>query len=128
MKIRPPLVLLPLVLLLWGCATSGASDTSSRGSSRLITAEEAQQSGALNADEVIRRVRPQWLQAGGSTFRGGGDLPTVYMDGVRVEFSELRAVRTAMIQRLEFLSPTDATNRFGTNHTGGAILVVTRSD
>jgi hypothetical protein len=35
-------------------------------------------------------------------------------------------VRAAAVESIRYLSPTDATNRFGTDHMGGAILVTTR--
>jgi hypothetical protein len=51
----------------------------------------------------------------------------VYLDGVRVgHVEELRRMRVDVIARMEYMSPSDATNRFGTNHDSGAILVTTR--
>jgi hypothetical protein len=60
---------------------------------------------------------------------GGSDRagPVVYLDGVRVgTLDELRRLRADAVAEMEYLSPSDATNRFGTNHDTGAILVTTR--
>jgi hypothetical protein len=51
----------------------------------------------------------------------------VYLDGVRVGgLDELRRLRADTVALMEYMSPSDATNRFGTNHDYGAILVTTR--
>ena len=56
-----------------------------------------------------------------------GNRPLVYVDGVRMNaITDLQLVQAEEVRQMEYLAPTDATNRFGTDHTGGAILVTTR--
>jgi hypothetical protein len=38
----------------------------------------------------------------------------------------LRQVRVHNIATMRFMTPSDATTRFGTGHAGGAILILTR--
>jgi hypothetical protein len=126
-----PLILLLPALTLSGCATGGS--TGSRGSGNRLTADEIAEVGALTAYEAIQQARPQWLVPrnlrAGATSAMGSDQggPVVYLDGVRAgNLDELRRLRTDVIAEMEYLSPSDATNRFGTNHDTGAILVTTR--
>jgi hypothetical protein len=120
-------VLLPLMLLLAACATTQSGGP--RRPSRVLLADEIAESVVSTAAEAVQQLRPQWLHTRGSPTFGAPDAspPTVYLDGVRMqEFRELERIRATVVQRMEYLSPSDATNRFGTDHTGGAILVTTR--
>ena len=127
-----PLFSVVLVLILCSCATSGS--TGSRGSGNKLTADEIAEVSALTAYGVVEYARPQWLRprrlrAGATPAMGGSDRagPVVYLDGVRVgTLEELRRLRADAVAEMEYLSPSDATNRFGTNHDTGAILVTTR--
>jgi hypothetical protein len=70
--------------------------------------------------DVLRDLRPGFLW-----FRGVS--PTVYVDGVRVASdATLRELPVRWVERVELLSGAEATLRFGTNHTGAALLVTTR--
>lgn len=126
-----PLFSVALALVLGSCATGGAG---SRGSGNRLTADEIAEGTALTAYEAVQYARPQWLRprslrAGSTPAMGGSDRagPVVYLDGVRVgTVDELRRLRADVVAVIEYLSPSDATNRFGTNHDTGAILVTTR--
>jgi hypothetical protein len=127
----PPLIFVALAFAFNGCATSGSSG--SRGSGNRLTAEEIAEVSALTAYEIVEVARPQWLRPrrlrAGATPSMGSDQagPVVYMDGVRVgTLEELRRIRSDAVAEMQYLSPSDATNRFGTNHDTGAILVITR--
>lgn len=120
--------LLPLALLLVSCATTQGG---SRRSTGALTAEEIGELVVTTAYEAVEQARPQWLRSRSSPSMANPDPmpPVLYVDGLRFsDVDELRRIRADTIERMEFLSPTDATNRFGTNHGGGAILVTTRSD
>jgi hypothetical protein len=125
-----PLILVGLALVLCSCATSGASG--SRGSGNRLTAEEIAEVSALTAYEIVEIARPQWLRpralrAGATPAMGSRVGPVVYLDGVQVgSLEELRRIRATVVAEMQYLSPSDATNRFGTNHDQGAILVTTR--
>ena len=126
-----PLFSVVLALVLSSCATGGSG--SSRSSGNTLTAEEIAEVNALTAYEVVELARPRWLTPrtlrAGATPSMGSDRggPAVYLDGVRVgTLEELRRVRADRVALMEYMSPSDATNRFGTNHDAGAILVTTR--
>ena len=119
-------VLLPAAALLAACATSGGGGP--RRSARIITAEEIAGTSAITAADAIRQLRPQWLNMRGapSTSSPTGEPAVIYVDRMREDSGTLQRLRASDIQRMEYLSPTDASNRFGTNHGGGAILVTTK--
>ena len=51
----------------------------------------------------------------------------VYLDGIRVRGVDvLRHISVSDVQSISYLDALTATIRYGTNHTGGAILVVTQ--
>jgi hypothetical protein len=51
----------------------------------------------------------------------------VYVDGVQFgHVRELRSIPADEVERIQFMSATDATIRFGLGHLAGAILVFTR--
>jgi hypothetical protein len=128
----PPLISVALALIVSSCATGGSDG--SRGSGNKLTADEIAEGTALTAYEAVQYARPMWLRprslrAGSTQAMGGSDRagPVVYVDGVRVgTVDELRRLRADVVAVMEYLSPSDATNRFGTNHDTGAILVTTR--
>lgn len=120
-------LLLPLALTLLGCATT--QGTGPRRSARVLTAEEIGEVAANTAYEAVELTRPQWFTRRASPTMGNPQPtpPVVYLDGIRVgDLDELRLIRAVVVERMEYLSPSDATTRFGTNHNGGAILVTTR--
>jgi len=127
----PLLVFVALALILSSCATGGSD--SSQGSGNILTADEIAEAHALTAYEAVELTRRRWLtqrtlRAGASSAMGAERTgPVVYLNGVRVgTLDELRRIRADIVQQMEYLSPSDATNRFGTNHDAGAILVTTR--
>jgi hypothetical protein len=54
-------------------------------------------------------------------------MPVLYVDGGRRGgVTDLRSLRPAEIAQMDYMSASDATTRFGTGHSGGAVLVTTR--
>lgn len=108
-----------------GCASSGGGESGGpRRDPNLITAEELADYTTLSAVDVVRRLRPRWLQG-----RGGQNTPVLILDGTRMgdAQNELRSISVSDIAEMQYLNASDATMRFGTNFTGGAILVTSRS-
>jgi len=64
-----------------------------------------------------------------SIINRNADRPVLLVDGTMMhDFDMLRRIEAANIEEIVFLSPGDATQRFGTLSSGaGAIIVVTRS-
>ena len=124
-----------LVLVLAGC---GAAVTASGGgNSNLITNEllrEAEAEG-LTVYQIIQRNRPRWLRAsrGDTSFgnvAGGAeasDFAKVVLDGAPYgDLNALRGLNTVSVESIEYMGASDATTRFGTGYSGGAIIVRTR--
>lgn len=119
----------PTFLAVFGVATLAAACASGTGGERgprrdpnLITVEELGEFASLNCLEVVRRLRPRWLQ-------GRAGDPVAVRDGNRLGLAEdyLQQIPAGDIKSIRFLNATEATMRFGTGVTGGAILVTTKS-
>jgi hypothetical protein len=111
-----------------GCATS-PDGAPARGSRSVLTEEELARSNAVNLFEAVQSLRPEWLRTRGlMTPNNPNPEPAmVYVNGVRSgTIDALRGLRLHDAVELRFLSPSDATTRYGTGHTGGAIEVRTR--
>lgn len=94
----------------------------------VISAEEiAERNDLQTAGDAVRRLRPAFLRVRAS----GGPASTaepirVYVDGIMVgEVSALTQIQVSIVKEIRKLSSSDATTRFGTGHTAGAILVTT---
>jgi hypothetical protein len=127
-----PLLFLAVALLL--PATVYAQDSAKakpkiKRNPDVISMQEIEAStDAHDAYELVKRLRPLWL-----TMRGVGsiNLPVaelaVYVNGVRMGGPDaLRDIPRTDVAEMRFLRGTDATQRFGTGHENGAILVTSR--
>ncbi len=121
---RSPRVLLALLALTLGltaCASGGGtSGGARRGGSNRITSDELESVAELDLFSAVGRLRPQWLRAGTR-----GQLPEVVLNGSHQPggTESLRNIRASEVSELEFMSASDATTRYGTGFTGGAIVV-----
>lgn len=123
-KLSIPLLL--LVLGLTACAYK--EDTGAARLSDTLTVREIREVPVDNVYDVVRRLRPSWLRVRSAPTPGNPtpERPVVYVDGVQSgSAGVLRNIRRDDVVRLEYLDPNDATNRYGTGHTSGAILVTT---
>jgi len=113
-----------------GCASgSGGSGSSSSGSRNHITREELNDPvvSTMSAFDAIRRLRPRWLRSRASGSTGTQTLPIVVLDGSRYgDTSALASIRVSDVEEMRFLSARDATTRYGTGATGGAIVIESR--
>ena len=138
------LLALPLLLLALALGWTPLSAQSQQKRDRyLISQEEVSASSAQNAYDLVRNLRPQWLRLRGDhtirtrtvTTPVGGEASVletgeiiVYLDGVRYgKHEDLRGLPLGDIGTLRFLDASSATQRFGTGHSHGAILVTSRS-
>ena len=126
-NVRKPAFTLLLVLAAAACASSGTA-RASRPDADLITRAEIDEAGPSSAYDLIQKLRPTWLRKRGNTsFTQETDL-VVYLDGVRMGNRDaLRNISTNAIQSIEYLDSRRATNRFGSGHVAGAILIHTGS-
>lgn len=98
-----------------------------RRSNTLITREELATIASRDALGAVRALRPEWLHVRGAVSpQAGVPALVVYLDGNRVGTRDvLSQIATVHIKEIRFLSATDATQRWGTDHGGGVIEVVT---
>jgi hypothetical protein len=121
---RLTMTTLAIAVTLSACATTG--ERQPRADANRITTDQIAEATAANAYDLVQTLRPRWLQVRGPAGVATGET-AVYLDGSRIgEIDVLRRISTREISGLQFLSPTEATHRFGTGHGHGAILVTTR--
>ena len=124
--------ILPLIIVFvvfsGACRTIGESGGVSRDRN-LITAEEIMAVPHSSVFEAVRALRPRWMQAriGASFSDPSMQTPRVYIDGqLRGELDEMWAILPGEVGEIRYMSASDATTRFGTNHIAGAIVITTR--
>jgi hypothetical protein len=147
MRTSPPVrpASLGIVLLLAACVSQpgiGQStyDTAPRGTSAErgpaprtngpITRDEVEASTQTDAYRLIYKARPGWLRARSPVGIGVNGVAPIqaFVDGMPVGPAEyLKQVPISVIESVIFLNGMEATQRFGTDHGNGAILVTTRS-
>ena len=127
--------LLVCFLVLGGCATGStrtetpgtSSATTQRRGSDVITTEELASVGHYDLYAAINQLRPAYLVTRGVSSLGVGTVPEVvqvYVDGVRKgDLQVLHQINAIDVKEVRHLSATEATQRFGTGNTMGAILV-----
>ena len=96
----------------------------------MITGAELEQYQGEDLLGLILRARRTWLQARPSLTTAEQDTNPIVavIDGVpqMPGLEPLRSFRVGDVRKVRRLSASDATTRFGTNMTAGAILVVTK--
>lgn len=114
------------------CASSRPADDAarperpSRPSRNVITREELTESAAADAYQAVQRLRPIWLHRTAASLGAPADV-LIYVDGQRFGASgALSRISINSIREIRFHSPSDATQRWGTDHSGGVIEVITR--
>lgn len=132
MRLQHAVGALLLLHLAAGARAAEAQKAERTRKSDLITAEEIAKSGANNAYDAVRLLRPAWLRTRGIA-SAQPDSPEghagiqVYVDGIRVgETNELENVLAERVQEMRLVSANDATTKYGTGHTQGVIEVTTK--
>ena len=112
--------LLGIVVAGCGGHAAGRSEGASRDR---IGVDEISQASAQNSYEMIRSLRPHWLRVSNPAA-----LPVVvYVDGTRAGGVEvLRQLPAPYVESAQYLNGSAAAARYGLNHSGGAILILTR--
>jgi hypothetical protein len=124
-----------------GCASSGTAGQAGdprttavsspapkqRRDPNVITEAELATRSTLTARQAVEQLRPQFLRVRGTTTLGNAqtaDVIWVYFDGTRMGTVEvLNNIGVHEIREIRYLNPSEATNRYGTGHVQGAILV-----
>jgi hypothetical protein len=128
------LMLLPILALLQiTCGTRGPHPQNSRDW-EVLAPEEWVNLDRGDAYLIVQRLRPAWLSGRrtgsyGAAIQSVGEAQVqVYVDGVPSSLGtqHLKMIPALDLLEIRYLSPMDATTRFGTDHGAGAILVTTR--
>lgn len=118
-------------------ATPAGSPASASRGRNVITREEIDKVEATTALELIRRIRPQYLHTRGAvTGRSAANSTgtamasvgvSVYLDETLVgSTDQLQQIPLADIREIRYYSASDATTKWGTGNTAGAIQVLLR--
>lgn len=121
-------ILFTLLILTSSCATGTRGTTERPRSSReSISLEEIRSVPSLtNAYEVVQRLRSRWLVARGRSSMSSSAPVVVFIDNVQAgEVGVLYNVAVERITQIRYFDASDATSRWGTGYSGGAIEVVT---
>ena len=110
-----------------GCASSGAGTQGPSRDANVITVQELATASDGDLYTAIERLRPAFFQTRGASSLGGGGAPEaiqVYVDGAKSgDVNSLRQIRPSEVLEVRRLSAGEATQRYGTGHTSGAIVV-----
>ena len=114
---------LALALTLSACATTGSG--SQGRNNNLLTRAEIEEAKQMNALELVRSERPQWLfRRGNRTISGNSDI-VVYLDGTRIGGPDALAnIPAISIHGMRFYSDREAQFKWGVGHLHGAIEVI----
>lgn len=127
MRTRPLAAAILLSLVLAACSAAAGPQTGemrTRRDTNVITREEIGATSASDAYEIVRLLRPRWLIKRGALSATQQSDIVVYVDNVHIGGpGALRSIPTLSVMRMEFLNASSATQRWGTNHVHGAILV-----
>lgn len=123
-------VMAAATLALVSCARPRSNDPGGIRASDVLTIDEISKSQSQNAYDAVRRLRPAFLASRGPTtlLQRQERQIVVYLDGRRYgDVESLRTITTDGIFEVRYLSPNQAQQRWGMNHAGGVIHVVTTS-
>ena len=110
------------------CAVTPKSNGPRMADRNTLTQQEIEQSQSITAYDMIRALRPRWLSERGVTsFRSNNPI-MLYVNDNRVGTIErLRDYAPRDLREARFLDATQATQRFGTGHRSGAVMLYLRS-
>ena len=117
-----------LLILAGGCARGVGRGGVATGNMDVLSADEIVKSGATDAFQAIRMLRPSFLQTRGRTsiLRTEEAEPSVYIDDRPFGGpAALRDVPVVQIVDIRYFSPAQAQMRWGSGNSAGAILVRT---
>lgn|SRR5690606_17279380 len=116
-----------LLLGVAACGPSTRGTSTARPGLDVITAEQIDVASHANAFLLVQALRPQWLRTRGPSTTGAREVVQVYVDGSHLGGPDyLRQIASVSVARIEYLDGLEASQRWGMNHGGGAIVVTTR--
>ena len=132
---KTPYVVRPIVLwivcltCIIGCGTTEGTRDGGGGDRNRITSEQVEEASQRyhTAHAIVESLRPLWLRKRGrSSIMNESDI-AIYVDGSRYGSpDDLRSISAISVDSMRFLPPSEATNRYGTGHVHGIIMVYTK--
>lgn len=114
------------------CSSSGTASTASgtpRPGPNLITAAEIEKASVQNALEAVQKLRPAMLRRpsiASANAQSKGEL-VVYVDNTRYgPVDNLRQIPASSIAAVRYYSASESQMKWGSNHPGGVIEVLTK--
>ena len=111
---------------------TGLGGTGGPGLDRyIISGDEMREASVRSAFDAVQLFHPEWLVLRGqeAIYNAEADNIRVYLDNVLMGgVGELVNIEASNIEYIRFFNATQATARWGTGHTHGAIQVVTMDD
>ncbi len=123
---RRSMLIAAVALALGACASGGnnGAPDKPRPNPDVITAEEIAAVPVQNAYDAVSRLRPSFFTTQGGTTRT--HAVQVVVDGIpQGGVNALRNIIASEVVEIRRMSAADATMRWGTGYSGGAILVRT---
>ena len=122
------LLLASLFLSVAACASQPQRRDTAPSSRNTLTAEEMLKAGFPDAFTTVQSLRPNWLRTHGTTsFSRTANAIKVYLDDSLLGGPEsLRSITMRSISTIRYLDGLQASERWGLDHSMGAIVVVTR--
>lgn len=127
---RATLVAVALTAQAGACATTGRVNTDTRRPSRaanILTASEIAEraTSATTAEEAVMRLRVDWLRISGvRSFNTGTPIRLYVNNTPRGNVDGLATIPVELVGEIRRYTPSEATTRWGTGHTTGAIEVL----
>ena len=121
------LLIVPALIAITACSASTGAKSSALNDRNLLTRDDIQRSGSVDAFTAVQTLRPQWLMKRGTTSIKQTESIKIYLDGNLMGGPEhLRQISTHSIESIRYMDGLDATQRYGLDHGQGAVLVYTK--
>jgi hypothetical protein len=117
-----------LAMMMTACATGGTGSAAGPSSSRDILVIEAHHlDNHTDALSLLSAIRPQWLSTRGSSSIHNPEQVQVFIDDIAIGgIAALRQINLRTVQSIQYYGASAATQRWGTGHAAGAIVLRTR--
>jgi hypothetical protein len=126
------LSVLAIAMLTIGCGSAPMPVAVGASGHRDVLVEAEIQAGktpGMTVYDLVAHMRPEYLRSRGSNSLRDLTPPTavVYLDGFKYgSLESMRSISADGVAQIQYLNASNATTRFGTDHTGGAILITSR--
>jgi hypothetical protein len=135
------LIAIATLVVAAGCGSAQTPMTTGVSGSRETLAQpeiQANRTAGMTAYDLITHLRPEYLRnRGQNTLREttsasgpptyNAPTATVYLDNARYgDLESLKNINADIVQKIQYLSASNAMTRFGMDNTAGAILIFTK--